>query len=109
MYATIRHYTPTPGTATAEKMDALGRQLHDGFVPMLQSVPGFHAYYALNVDDRELITISVFESRSGAEESNRRAAEYLVSNPAPIDAGRPEVMQGEVLTSAEAAREVGAR
>ncbi|MGH7526790.1 MAG: hypothetical protein ACREMX_08800 [Gemmatimonadales bacterium] len=108
MFATIRKYTPKPGSDIKAGMEQLRRQLHDDFLPIVQGIPGFHGYYALNVENRDLVTISVFESREGGTESTRRAAEFVQKNPLPFDVGRPEILEGELLTYAEAAREVGA-
>ncbi|HEY8257717.1 MAG TPA: hypothetical protein VIG08_08680 [Gemmatimonadales bacterium] len=102
MFATIRTYTPKPDSMTAAKVDQLRIQLHDGFLPIAQKIHGFHGYYALNVDGKKLITISLFYNQAGAAESTRRAAEFVKQNPLPFDPGTPEVSEGEVVTYAEA-------
>lgn len=107
MFATIRHYTPKPTTVTQDSMERLRRQLQDDFLPIVQKVEGFHCYYAVNVGGKELLTIGVFDSQKGASESTRRAAEFVKTNKLPFDVGRPEIVEGEVLTSVEAGRMVG--
>lgn len=107
MFATIRRYTPKPGFTTTT-IEELRRQIHDSFLPMIQDLQGFHGYYAINVEDRELVTITLCETRTAVTESTVRAAEFVRANPLPVEVGRPEVTDGEVFTFAEAAREVGA-
>jgi hypothetical protein len=107
MFATIRKYTPKPNSMTKPNVEQLRHQLHDTFVPMAKRIDGFRGYYAVNVGDKHLITISLFETQKGAAESTRRAAEFVKQNPLPFDAGTPEVSEGEVVTFAEAGRLVG--
>jgi hypothetical protein len=104
MFVTIRRYSPTNGAVNRASLQLLRRQLHDEFLPLLQQITGFSGYYVLNVGDRELITLSFCETKEGSAESSRCAAEYTLRNPLVFELGRPEVTEGEVLTSAEGAR-----
>ena len=108
MFATICKYTPKPNSMTKPNVEQLRRQLHDQFLPIAQKIDGFHGYYAVNVGSKQLITISVFDTPKGGAESTRRAAEFIKQTPLPFDPGPPEVTEGDVLTFAEAGREVGA-
>lgn len=102
MYATIRRYTPkTP--ATKDAVEDLKHRIEAGFLPILQEVRGFHSYGAVNVGNREIVTISIFEDRNGAIESTRRAAEFVQKDPMKDQLGRPEVLEGELLVLKEAA------
>ncbi len=107
MFATIRKYTPKPNAMNQSNIEQLRRQLHDDFLPIAQKIDGFHGYYAINVGGKQLVTISVFETEKSAAESTRRAAEFVMQTPLPFDPGQPEVSEGEILTYAEAGREVG--
>ncbi len=102
MFATIRRYTPK-GTVDKRALDELKQRIENGFVPTVQEVRGFHCYYAVNVDDKELVTIGIFEDRTGATESTRRAAEFVKKDPLKDQLGSPEVIEGEMLVSKEAA------
>lgn len=103
MYATIRHYTPKSGaTITKRNMDDLKQRLEGGFLPMVQEISGFHGYYAVNVGDKELVTISVFENPAGTAESTRRAAAFLQKDPLKDQLGKPDVLEGELLVMKEA-------
>jgi hypothetical protein len=103
MYATIRRYTPSDPSALTRDMDGLRQRIDQKFLPMLQDVPGFHCYYVVNVGDRELATISIFEDRNSAEESTRRAAEFVRTDPLREMLTQPEVIQGELIVTKEAA------
>ena len=103
MYATIRRYTPKTGTVDQKAFDELKRRIEDGFLPIVQDVRGFHCYYAVNVGGKELVTISLFEDKTGAAESTRRAADFVKNDPLKDQLGKPEVIEGELLVSKEAA------
>ncbi len=102
MYATIRRYTPK-GTVDQKTLDDLKRRIEDGFVPIAQDIRGFHCYYAVNVGNKELVSVSIFEDKTGATESSRRAAEFVKKDPMKDQLGSPEVLEGELLVSKEAA------
>jgi hypothetical protein len=107
MYATIRRYTPKTGTLDKKAFDDLKNRIEDGFLPIVQDIRGFHCYYAVNVGTKELVTISLFEDKTGATESTRRAADFVKKDPMKDQLGSPEVLDGELLVLKEAA--VGAR
>jgi hypothetical protein len=107
MYATIRRYAPKAGAVTKGAIDDLKHRIEDGFLPTLQEIRGFHGYFAVNVGDKELVTISLFEDKAGATESTRRAADFVKTDPMKDQLGSPEVLDGELLVLKEAA--VGAR
>jgi heme-degrading monooxygenase HmoA len=87
MYIAIRRMKAKPGEL-AEGM----RRIENGFVPILRSVPGFVEYVAMQVGEDEGLTISFFETQEQAEESNRRAAEWVKENLAPLAAGPHEIV-----------------
>ena len=93
MYATVRRYegVTDPGEA--------GRRVQQGFVPILQGMPGFVAYYFADSGDGTMISTSVFESSEGAEESTRRASAWVAENLAELLPNPPMVTAGEVVSS----------
>jgi hypothetical protein len=105
MFVTIRRYSPKNGAINKASLDLLRRQLRDEFLPSLRKISGFAGYYVLNVGDRELVTLSLCESKEGSVESSRCSAEYTFRNPLVYELGRPEVIEGEVLTSSQSASE----
>ena len=103
MYATIRRYTLKDPTKGKDAFAGLKPRIENNFVPKLHDVPGFHCYYVLNSNDRELVTISIFEDRAGTEESTRRAAEFVRTDPLRDQLSTPEIMEGDLIVSKEAA------
>ena len=63
-------------------------------------------YYAMNVNDRELVTISVCETKAGTTETTRRAADFVKKDPLKDALGTPKVSEGELLVVKET---IGAR
>jgi hypothetical protein len=107
MYAIIRRYTMKSGAIDRGMMEDLKRRTENEFAPVVQDIRGFHSYYMMNVDDRELVTVGVFEDRTGVAESTRRATEFVKTLPIKDQLDSPELIEGELLVSREAA--VGAR
>ena len=91
MYTSIRRYKIGAGS-----IDELMRIIKEGAVPILRDVPGFITYYVLDAGEGVVATISVFENQAGADESNRRAADWVRENVAAFQPGQPEITAGEV-------------
>jgi hypothetical protein len=92
MYAAIRRYQVDPGS-----VDEITRGMNEDFLPIIKEVSGFQAYYAVDAGDGRLATVSVFEDQAGAEESTRKAGDYIRRNMASLLPNPPEVLQGEVV------------
>jgi hypothetical protein len=101
MFVTIRRYSPKNGAINKASLELLRRQIQDEFLPIAQQVPGFRGYYVVSVDDRELMTLSLCDTREGQAESNQCAADYTLRNPLIFELGRPEVTEGQILAFAE--------
>ena len=89
MYASIRRYK-------SNSSEEVLRRVKEGFVAIISKAPGFVAYYSLNAGKGALLSVSIFETKAQAEESNRLAAEWVKKNVAPLMAGPPEITVGEV-------------
>jgi hypothetical protein len=74
MYATARRYE---GVTDSREVVRLVDQ---GFVPIISEVPGFVHYSFVDEGGGVMISMSVFEDQSGAEESNRRARDWVQQN-----------------------------
>jgi hypothetical protein len=94
MYATVRRYESVPDAAEA------GRVVREHFVPIVSQVPGFVAYYWADAGNGVMISTSVFAEREGAEESNRRAAEWIRDNSPGLLPVPPQITAGEVVAHA---------
>jgi hypothetical protein len=79
-----------------DSVDEVIRRVNEDFVPTISDAPGFLAYYALDAGDGVLATVSVFEDRSGAEESIRMAKDYVNEDPATLVPVSPEIMVGKI-------------
>lgn len=103
MYATIRRYTLKDPSKGKDAFASLKPRIENNFTPKLHDVPGFHGYYVLNSNDRELVSFSIFETREGVQESTRRAAEFVRNDPLKDQLQAPEIIEGELIVSKEAA------
>jgi len=92
MYAAIRRYKIAPGS-----VDKLTQEAREGFVPIVRKVPGFKEYFWVNAGDGVMFSVSVYEGRAGAEESIRRAADWVGEHIASLLPNPPEVTTGEVV------------
>jgi heme-degrading monooxygenase HmoA len=92
MYMAIRRLKIRPGL-----FDEAVRLVENELLPLLSSMPGFVEYEVAQIGEDEGLTISVFETQEQAEESNRRAAEWVKPRFAQFAAGPLEIVAvGEV-------------
>ena len=91
MYATVRRYEGVTNPSE------IGRRISEGFVPLISQIPGFVAYYWVDAGGSVAISTSVFQDKAGAEESNRRAVDWVRQNLAPLLPNPPQVTAGEVV------------
>lgn len=94
MYAVVRRYEGVTDPAEA------GRQVNEGFVPLLRQVQGFVAYYWIDAGSGLMVSTSVFQDRAGAEESTDRAADFVRDRLASLLPNPPQVTAGEVVAHA---------
>ena len=93
MYAVIRRYEGVTEPAEA------GRRVNEEFLPLLRDVQGFVAYYWVDAGDGVMVSTSVFQDRSGAEESTRRAKDFVRDRLAELLPQPPQVTAGEVVAT----------
>lgn len=93
MYAAVRRYSGVTDPVEA------GRLVNEGFVPLMREIPGLLAYYWVDAGNGVMVSTSVFENESGAEESIRKAADFVRDHLAPLLPNPPEVMAGQVVAS----------
>ena len=87
MYTAIRRLKVQPGV-----FDEVVQRDESGLVPIFRSVPGFVEFALVQVGEDVGVSISVFETQEQAEEANRRAADWVKENVAPLVAGPPEIV-----------------
>ena len=91
MYATVRRYEGVTNPSEA------AQRVNEGFVPLISQIPGFVAYYWVDAGSGVMISTSVFQDQASAEESNRRAADYVLQNLVSVLPRPPQITAGEVV------------
>ncbi|MGW5345158.1 hypothetical protein [Streptomyces sp. HUAS TT3] len=94
MYAAVRRYEGVTDAVEAARI------VQDGFVPLMRQVTGFVAYYWVDAGNGVMVSTSVFEDRSGADESIARAADFVRDHLASLLPNPPQVLAGEVVAAA---------
>ena len=91
MYIAVRRYE---GVSDSQKV----RQLVDeGFVPIISEIPGFVAFYWVDVGDGVVASTSVYEHKHAEEQSTIEAREFVQEHLAPLMPNPPQVTAGEVV------------
>ena len=91
MYLTVRRYEGVTNPSEA------AQRVNEGFVPLVSQIPGFVAYYWVDAGGGVMISTSVFQDQASAEESNRRAADYILQNLVSLLPKPPQITAGEVV------------
>lgn len=97
MHVVTRRYQVKPGS-----MEEITQHINKGLLPILSQAPGFIEYYAVDLGNNAAITISVFETKAGTDESTRLATDYVKQHLAHLTTGAPEIMEGESVAHQEA-------
>ena len=93
MYAAVRRYEGITDDAEA------GRLVGESFIPLLEHVPGFVAYYWIDAGGGVMASLSVFDSQSEADASVELAHEWVRENAAALIPNPPMVTEGHVVAS----------
>ena len=96
MFAAIRTYGVTDIDDVSE--------LVTGFLPVVETVPGFVAYYAVDAGDGIATSITICEDRTGVEESTSREAAWVEENALDFIESGPAVVTGAVTAEAAVTR-----
>ena len=96
MYGVIRRYVGNQQIADAIS----GRG--DEVKSIVQEIPGFVAYYIIQANDGAA-SVTIYEDRTGVEESNRRVAQWVRDNLPDAATMPPEISEGEVVVMSAAA------
>jgi len=98
MYLVVRTYEQADPQFEEEGF----RRVRDELVAILSNIEGFVSYYSAYNKERGTVTsISVYETKEGAEESNRVAVEWGEKNLAIMGTVHPTTWAGEILVGAE--------
>jgi hypothetical protein len=93
MYTSIRKYKTDSEAEVA-------RLVNEEFVPRIKNLSGFLAYYLVGTGEGIMTSVSVFETESGAEESNRLAASWVKESLSGLLGPVEEITAGEALAHA---------
>ncbi len=92
MYTTVRRYEGV--TDPSEVI----RHVNEDFLSLMSAIEGFVNYSFVDGGEGVLLSISVFEHKSGAEESSWRAGEYIGEHGlASVFPNPPQITEGEVV------------
>jgi hypothetical protein len=94
MFISVRRYKQGAGTA-----QELARRVEDEFIPIVSAAPGFKAYHVVDAGEDVVVSVNIFDDRAGAEESDRRAAEWVRERLGEFQLSQVEITEGEVLAS----------
>ncbi len=75
----------------------VGRQVQEGFIPIISEMPGFVAYYFVDAGDGVMVSTSIFEHKDAEEQSNWRAGQFVAQHLAPLLPNPPEITAGELV------------
>ena len=94
MFAAIRYYQADPPS-----INEVVRRVREDFVPLIRDMRGFVSYFILVPSEREedIVSVSVFEDQQSAEQSNMKAAEWVVQNLSELLLPTPEYASGQVV------------
>jgi hypothetical protein len=92
MFAVIRRYN-----TIQQSVEKIEQRVRDGFVPLVSRLPGFVSYDVVRATDGTLLSVSVFESRQAAEDSNRLASDWVHDNLASLIRTAPVILAGDVV------------
>jgi hypothetical protein len=75
------------------------RRVNEGFIQIVSQMPGFVAYYWVDAGAGVMVSTSVFQDQASAEESNKKAADYVRENLVSVLPSPPEITAGKVVAS----------
>jgi hypothetical protein len=90
MHVTVRHYA-----GNTELVDALAARESD-VKELISTIDGFRAYYLVRTSSDDALTVSVYDSAAGGDQSVKVARDWIVENLPDMEVSPPEVTAGDV-------------
>ena len=90
MYGVIRRYAN--GGALAAGLQQHRQEVQE----LISGVPGFRHYSAVRSGD-SVATITICDAKAGADESSRRAREWVQKNLSGASVSAPEITEGDLI------------
>ena len=92
-YVAIRSRKLTEAAGAQQLLDLV----QEGFVPLVEAVPGFIAYMVVaNEENLDQFGIGIYADEAGAAESTAQAAEWGAQGAADLTEGDPVVFEGTI-------------
>jgi hypothetical protein len=91
MHGVLRHYR-----LDAKNVNEIVRRVASDGIKIIRAIPGFVSYGIMDAGQGHFITYSVYQSKTAAEESTKKAAAWIKENIASMVPSPPSVSQGEV-------------
>lgn len=92
MFVSVRRYRAEP-----LYRDRIFSLVNESFLPIIRNAPGFNAYYILDSGAGAITSISIFEDKADATNSNILAAEFVEESLGDVLPTPPEIIEGEVV------------
>jgi hypothetical protein len=92
MYVSIRRYRANP-----EDVPEIVDRVREGFVPIISKIAGFVSYQVLDTGDGFVASISTYDTKEAAQQSNETATEWVRDNLTGLLSGIPDVTAGEII------------
>jgi hypothetical protein len=91
MHGVLRHYTVDP-----KNVNEIVRRVAAEGLTFLKAIPGFVSWGLMDTGHGHMVTYSVYEAKTGAEESTKKAAAWIKENIASLVPSPPRVIEGEI-------------
>jgi hypothetical protein len=95
MHMVVRKYRIKSGASVGE----IVQRVQEGFVPIISQTPGFVAYHIVDTGSDTIASVTLFQDKAGADESTRRASDWVSMNLISLLQIPAEITAGEVLFS----------
>ncbi|MFQ5932032.1 MAG: hypothetical protein ACE5MM_06475 [Nitrospiraceae bacterium] len=92
MFISVRRYQG------AKDVAELARRAED-FAAILKDLPGFKGYYALDAGDGIVASVTIFDSKEMALQSNEKAVAEVKKTMAVLLPEPPEITAGEAMVA----------
>jgi hypothetical protein len=98
MYLVVRSYEQSDPRFGQEGF----RRVREELAPILAGIEGFVSYFSAYDSDRGVVTsVSIYETKESAEESNRLAVDWGEKNLAIMGTVHPTAWVGDILVAVE--------
>jgi hypothetical protein len=91
MHGVLRHYTVDP-----KNVNEIVRRVAAEGLTFLKAIPGFLSWGLLDDGHGHMVTYSVYQGKTGADESTKKAAAWIKENIASLVPSPPHVIEGDV-------------